>query len=52
MLRAVAEAAPNAFVGGGYWEAMHGTMAGSMDATGATTTCSAFWNVMERVAPK
>ena len=28
VLRAVAEAPPNAFAGGGYWEAMHGTMAG------------------------
>jgi len=28
VLRAVAEAPPNAFAGGGYWEAMHGSMAG------------------------
>jgi Txe/YoeB family toxin of Txe-Axe toxin-antitoxin module len=28
VLKAVAEAPPNAFGGGGYWEAMHGTMAG------------------------
>jgi hypothetical protein len=28
VLRAVAEAPPNAFAGGGYWEAMRGTMAG------------------------
>ena len=28
VLKAVAEAPPNAFAGGGYWEAMHGTMAG------------------------
>lgn len=28
VLKAVAEALPNAFAGGGYWEAMHGTMAG------------------------
>ena len=28
VLQAVAEAPPNAFAGGGYWEAMHGTMAG------------------------
>jgi hypothetical protein len=28
VLRAVADAPPNAFAGGGYWEAMHGTMAG------------------------
>lgn len=28
VLTAVAEAPPNAFAGGGYWEAMHGTMAG------------------------
>lgn len=28
MLKAVADAPPNAFAGGGYWEAMHGTMAG------------------------
>jgi hypothetical protein len=26
--KAVADAPPNAFAGGGYWEAMHGTMAG------------------------
>jgi hypothetical protein len=28
VLKAVAEAPPNVFAGGGYWEAMHGTMAG------------------------
>jgi hypothetical protein len=28
VLKAVAEAPPHAFAGGGYWEAMHGTMAG------------------------
>ncbi len=28
VLKAVAEAPPNAFAGGGYWEAMHGAMAG------------------------
>jgi hypothetical protein len=28
VLKAVAEAQPNAFAGGGYWEAMHGTMSG------------------------
>jgi hypothetical protein len=28
VLKAVADAPPNAFAGGGYWEAMHGTMAG------------------------
>jgi Txe/YoeB family toxin of Txe-Axe toxin-antitoxin module len=28
VLKAVAETPPNAFAGGGYWEAMHGTMAG------------------------
>jgi hypothetical protein len=28
VLQAVAEAPPNAFAGGGYWEAMRGTMAG------------------------
>ena len=28
VLKAVAEAPPNAFAGGGYWEAMHDTMAG------------------------
>lgn len=28
VLKAVAEAPPNAFAGGGYWEAMHGTMSG------------------------
>jgi hypothetical protein len=28
VLKAVAEAPPNAFAGGGYWEAMHGSMAG------------------------
>jgi hypothetical protein len=28
VLKAVTEAPPNAFAGGGYWEAMHGTMAG------------------------
>jgi Txe/YoeB family toxin of Txe-Axe toxin-antitoxin module len=28
VLEAVAEAPPNAFAGGGYWEAMHGTMGG------------------------
>jgi len=28
VLKAVAEGPPNAFAGGGYWEAMHGSMAG------------------------
>jgi hypothetical protein len=28
VLKAVAEAPPTAFAGGGYWEAMHGSMAG------------------------
>ncbi len=28
VLKAVADAPPTAFAGGGYWEAMHGTMAG------------------------
>ena len=28
VLKAVADAPPNAFAGGGYWEAMHGTMVG------------------------
>jgi hypothetical protein len=28
VLKAVAEAPPSAFAGGGYWEAMHGSMAG------------------------
>jgi hypothetical protein len=28
VLNAVADAPPNAFAGGGYWQAMHGTMAG------------------------
>ena len=28
VLRVVADAPPNSFAGGGYWEAMHGTMAG------------------------
>ena len=53
VLRAVAEAPPNAFAGGGYWEAMHGTMAGYYEVrvdgrTGAITGCSACWSVTER----
>lgn len=28
VLKSVADAPPNAFAGGGYWEAMHGAMAG------------------------
>jgi hypothetical protein len=28
VLKAVAEAPPHAFAGGGYWEALHGSMAG------------------------
>jgi hypothetical protein len=53
VLKAVAEAPPNAFAGGGYWEAMHGSMAGYYEvrvdgrATGATTASSASSSVTE-----
>src|SRR5512142_1515927 len=45
VLKAAAEAPPNAFAGGGYWVAMHGTWRGttgseSMDVTDVSTVSS------------